>query len=227
MSNRIKKIIALGVVVALVGASTFFIIDKNKKNKALEQKLLEDQNNFKIQLEQHQKEASHLTDQLKNKNREINNLKDKIKKIEAQNKELEEAQQNYINVVGYMPSKNEIKLLENLVECEAGGESLTGKIAVVNVVLNRVKSNEFPDTITGVIFQKNQFEPVSTGVINKKRPSKESVKAVKMALQGKKVIDDDILYFWAKWLDRGNDLWNHVSIVDTIGVHNFGRAWIN
>ena len=54
-------------------------------------------------------------------------------------------------------------LLANLIYCEAGGESYTGQVAVGSVVINRVLSSVFPDTITGVIYQSRQFSPVASG----------------------------------------------------------------
>lgn len=54
-------------------------------------------------------------------------------------------------------------LLANLIYCEAGGESYTGQVAVGSVVINRVLSSVFPDTVTGVIYQSRQFSPVASG----------------------------------------------------------------
>jgi spore germination cell wall hydrolase CwlJ-like protein len=54
-------------------------------------------------------------------------------------------------------------LLANLIYCEAGGESYSGQVAVGSVVMNRVLSSVFPDTITGVIYQSGQFSPVASG----------------------------------------------------------------
>lgn len=54
-------------------------------------------------------------------------------------------------------------LLANLIYCEAGGESYTGQVAVGAVVINRVLSSVFPDTVTGVIYQSGQFQPVGSG----------------------------------------------------------------
>lgn len=95
-------------------------------------------------------------------------------------------------------SKEERRLLEQLAEAEAAGESLVGKIAVINVVLNRVKSEDFPNTITEVIMQEGQFTPVANGSINN-TPSEESILAVKKAVdEGYKVFGTDILYFCNK-----------------------------
>lgn len=54
-------------------------------------------------------------------------------------------------------------LLANLIYCEAGGEPYAGQVAVGSVVINRVLSSRFPDTVVGVIYQKRQFSPVGSG----------------------------------------------------------------
>lgn len=57
----------------------------------------------------------------------------------------------------------DIDLLAAIIECEAGGEPYTGKVAVGNVVMNRVKSAVFPNTVLEVIYQNRQFSPVGSG----------------------------------------------------------------
>ena len=54
-------------------------------------------------------------------------------------------------------------LLANLIYCEAGGESFEGQVAVGSVVINRVLSSVYPNTVTGVIYQSGQFSPVASG----------------------------------------------------------------
>jgi len=54
-------------------------------------------------------------------------------------------------------------LLANLIYCEAGGEPYAGQVAVGSVVINRVLSSVFPDTVVGVIYQRRQFSPVASG----------------------------------------------------------------
>lgn len=54
-------------------------------------------------------------------------------------------------------------LLANLIYCEAGGEPYEGQVAVGAVVMNRVLSSKFPDTVSGVIYQRKQFSPVASG----------------------------------------------------------------
>ncbi len=58
--------------------------------------------------------------------------------------------------------EDDVKMLANLIYCEARGESYDGKLAVASVVVNRILSSKFPDTMAGVIYQKNQFEPVAS-----------------------------------------------------------------
>ena len=54
-------------------------------------------------------------------------------------------------------------LLANLIYCEAGGEPYAGKLAVGAVVINRVLSSVYPNTVVGVIYQNRQFSPVASG----------------------------------------------------------------
>jgi N-acetylmuramoyl-L-alanine amidase len=72
-------------------------------------------------------------------------------------------------------------LLAQLVHAEAQGEPYAGKVAVATVVLNRVDSGQFPNTISGVIYQAGQFSPVASGTIHN-TPSADEYKAVDEAV---------------------------------------------
>lgn len=72
-----------------------------------------------------------------------------------------------------------LDLLARLVHGEARGEPYSGQVAVAAVVLNRVKSSSFPNTIAGVIYQKGAFDVVSDGQINMS-PDSTSKKLLKM-----------------------------------------------
>lgn len=72
-------------------------------------------------------------------------------------------------------------LLARLVEAESKGEPYAGKVAVATVVLNRVDSSIFPNSVRGVVYDKGQFTPVSNGEINKPA-SAASKRAVNEAL---------------------------------------------
>lgn len=83
--------------------------------------------------------------------------------------------------------------LSHIINAESGNQPLDGKIAVGNVVLNRVSSPRFPNTVYEVIFQRGQFTPVSNGSINL-TPNAESVIAAKLCLDGANTVGN-ALYF--------------------------------
>lgn len=80
-------------------------------------------------------------------------------------------------------SSGDLYLLARLVHGEARGEPYKGKVAVAAVVLNRVKSSSFPNTIAGVIYQRGAFDAVSDGQINM-QPDNESIRAARDAMNG-------------------------------------------
>ena len=98
-------------------------------------------------------------------------------------------------------SEDEIRVLERIIEAEAGGEDADGKLLVANVVLNRVKDESFPNTITEVVFQKSngvtQFSPVANGRYEAVTVSQESKDAAQRALRGED-LSDGALYFAAR-----------------------------
>lgn len=107
--------------------------------------------------------------------------------------------------------------LSRIINAESGNQPLSGKIAVGNVVLNRTKDSRFPSTVKGVVFQKNQFTPASTGTINH-TPNAESVIAAKLCLDGAVSLDNVL------WFNRaGLRCWaaNHRPFVATIAGHSF------
>ena len=96
---------------------------------------------------------------------------------------------------------DELEILQRIVEAEAGNEDEDGKLLVANVVLNRVDSDRFPETVTEVVFQKSkgvtQFSPVASGRINSVEISEETIAAVERALAGED-ISQGALYFAAR-----------------------------
>ena len=93
-------------------------------------------------------------------------------------------------------NSDEVYWLAKIISAESQGEPLLGKIAVGNVILNRVNSSEFPNTIYGVIFDRKygiQFSPVANGTIYKDA-TWESTVAAKICLEGYSV-SNRILYF--------------------------------
>ncbi|MDO3662061.1 cell wall hydrolase [Bacillus sp. C28GYM-DRY-1] len=115
-------------------------------------------------------------------------------------------------------TQSEKDLLSRLVHAEAKGESYKGKVAVASVVLNRTERKGFPDTIRGVIYQKNAFEPVANGSINEK-PDKESIAAAEEALSSKSRETDAIFFYNPK---TASDDWiRSRKIIEKIGRHVF------
>ena len=91
-------------------------------------------------------------------------------------------------------NSNDLNLLSRLVYGEARGEPYTGQVAVAAVVLNRVKSSSFPNTIAGVIYQSGAFDVVADGQINL-TPNETAKKAAQDALNGWDPTNGAIYYF--------------------------------
>jgi len=122
----------------------------------------------------------------------------------------------------YTDYNDAVYWLSRIIEAEAAGESLKGKVAVGEVILNRVRSDEFPDTIWKVIFDTKfgiQFEPVANGTIYN-TPSAESIKAAKMALDGSNYVGD-CLYFLNPRIAESNWISKNRVHYTTIGNHEF------
>ena len=117
-------------------------------------------------------------------------------------------------------SDEQINLLSKLVAAEARGESYEGQVAVAAVVLNRVQDSRFPDSIEGVIYQKNAFSVVRNGYIKAER-TEESDKAVKDALYGNDPTNNAI-YFWNPDISTCNWI-NTLNPHLRIGNHVFAR----
>lgn len=101
----------------------------------------------------------------------------------------------------YDITEEELDILQRIVEAEAGGEDEEGKLLVANVVLNRVNSEEFPDTVKEVVLQRServtQFSPVASGRIWRVEVSDETISAVERALNGED-ISEGALFFAAR-----------------------------
>lgn len=107
-------------------------------------------------------------------------------------------------------SSGDYHILQRIVQAEAGNCDLTGRILVANVVMNRVQSGQFPNTVKDVVYQKSQFSPVSNGSIDRCTVSPQTREAVDRALAGEDY-SKGALYFMnraaaqkgaANWFDR-------------------------
>ena len=118
--------------------------------------------------------------------------------------------------------EDEVFWLSRIITAESSGESLLGQIAVGDVILNRVKSNQYPNTIWGVIFDKKygvQFSPVLDGRIYN-TPTYTSTLAAKICLEGTSLSDDAIFFLnprtaQSSWIIKSREY------AYTIGGHDF------
>ena len=122
-------------------------------------------------------------------------------------------------------SKKEIEILERIVEAEATGGDVKSKTLVANVVLNRVKHKNFPNSIEGVVFQKKQFSPIRDGRYYSVSVSKSTKEAVERAIDGEDY-SEGALYFAARkrankksmrWFDK------NLENLFAYGGHEFFR----
>lgn len=121
----------------------------------------------------------------------------------------------------YTLSDEELLLLQRIVMAEAEGEPYEGKIAVTNVILNRLRSANFPDTIKDVIYQKSQFSPVRNGRLNRVKPDEDTIAAVNEALNGRKEVSDDTYYFLSLKLASDLTIAKTKDEAKAIGNHTF------
>jgi len=111
-------------------------------------------------------------------------------------------------------TEEDIETLARLVWLEARGEPFEGQVAVVEVVLNRILSPSFPDTVEAVVYQKNQFSPAA--YIPETTPTETQYRAVAAAIEGSDPITDaDVVYFSVGAYNE--------RVYTTIGNHIFCR----
>ena len=117
---------------------------------------------------------------------------------------------------------DEVLWLARIIEAESGGEPLLGKIAVGNVVLNRVRSAYYPNTIYGVIFDRKygvQFSPVLNGTIYN-TPTYASLLAAKICLEGFD-LSEGAFFFLCPELSTSSWIPNNREYLFSIGKHDF------
>lgn len=107
--------------------------------------------------------------------------------------------------------------LSHIIYAESGNQPMLGKIAVGNVVMNRVASPKFPNTIKAVLFQKNQFSPAGSGSIYRE-PNRDSVIAAKLVMEGAVVLENALFFNMAGMNTYASR--NRVYVA-TIGAHAF------
>jgi peptidoglycan hydrolase CwlO-like protein len=205
---------------------------------------------YQNQLDEKHEELSNLTDEVrgqldstksslsseKNKlsdyNTRLKELDDKMKALEAQTAAAQAklAQQLAERLAltkedtsgSYSASENELIWLAATIQAEADGESYTGKLGVGSVIMNRVKSSAFPNSVIGVITQPMQFAPYRSGKVEfiiSNGPNSTCLRAAQEVLDGARV--GDYLFFMTKyWAD-----YYRIVSYTMIGNHAFFYRW--
>lgn len=141
---------------------------------------------YEDQVEEAERLAKQYEKELKEKEKDIKNLEKKLKEEEYLAKLAEAAITRDLSCVKF--EEGDRYLLANLIYCEAGGEIYAGKVAVGAVVINRLLNGAFPNTIVGVIYQKNQFSPAGSGrlalALAQNRATKSCYQAADEAMSG-------------------------------------------
>lgn len=119
---------------------------------------------------------------------------------------------------GQSSATSDVYLLARVVYGEARGEPYKGQVAVAAVVLNRVRSSKFPNTIAKVVYQKNAFSIVNDGQINL-TPDDTAIRAAKDALNGYDPTGGAIYYF--NPAKTNNAFMHSRPVITVIGSHTF------
>ncbi len=117
--------------------------------------------NYEGQITDAEQQAWEYEEEIRKKEEDIDYLRQELAKELALSKEAAEGEWRDISEITF--AEGDRYLLANLIYCEAGAEPYEGKLAVGAVVINRVLSAKFPDSVVGVIYQNRQFSPVASG----------------------------------------------------------------
>ncbi len=138
------------------------------------------------QISDEERRALEYEAEIKKKEEDLEYLKKKLAEEIALSQAAANASWRDISEVTF--AENDRYLLANLIYCEAGGEPYAGQVAVGSVVINRVLSSKFPDTVAGVIYQNRQFSPVASGrlalALGENRATEKCYKAADEAMSG-------------------------------------------
>ncbi|MCM1117750.1 MAG: cell wall hydrolase [bacterium] len=129
--------------------------------------------------------------------------------------------------LAYTLSDEDYDILLRIVEAEAGGEDEDGKLLVANVVLNRMNSEAFPNSVKEVVLQRSsrvtQFSPVASGRIWRVEISEETVRAVDRALNGEDISQGAMYFAARRYASNGSMRWfdQKLTFLFCHGGHEF------
>lgn len=178
---------------------------------ALQEQMQEKKDNVDSLIASAKNSLSSITSDLASAQENADSLASQITQMEAMEEELErkKAQEDAARLaeiqaqeqedtsnVEVVVTDNDAYLLGAIIQCEAEGESYDGKLAVGSVIINRVKSSHFPNSVSGVIYQSGQFSPVASGRLAYRLEAgvnSECLQAAQSVLDGN--ITTNCLYF--------------------------------
>ena len=195
----------------LLGLSTECVIKQNEVAPSSNKNVLINQNpkptstpkvESKSKVVAKTKQTKNIKSELKlnGKKKQVNNKKvnKKVTQKKVKNKPKKVVKKKTTTKKTKKYSQKDLYILSHIIYAEAGGQSWDFQVAVGSVVLNRVKSKKFPNTIRGVVFQKGQYASTWDGNYNK-TPSKQSIKVAKYLLKNGSQLPRYV-YFQAEFL---------------------------
>jgi len=147
-------------------------------------------------------QQQNMIDQTKQELRRAKEEQEQIAAREA-NKKAEAEVKKAAAAIPY--SEEDYEVLKRIVQAESGGCDMKGRILIANVIVNRVRSNEFPDTIKAVVYQKSQFSPVADGSMKSCTVTDTTIEAVDRALSGEDY-SQGALYFMNRKLSMAHNV---------------------
>ncbi len=127
----------------------------------------------------------------------------------------------------YTLNQEDYDILLRIVEAEAGCEDVKGKMLVAGVIMNRVESSRFPDSVKEVVFQRGngtvQFSPVKDGRLDRVKISEETKEAVERVLYGEDITEGALYFAARKYADPERMKWfdNSLTLLFSYGGHEF------
>ena len=117
------------------------------------------------------------------------------------------------------------RILERIVEAESGDQTIKGRQMVANVILNRMKSEKFPNSVREIVFAGRQFSPVSNGSYYRVKVSARTKKAVEKALKEKDNTNGALYFMYRAGSDSSNVSWvdRELTKICEYGCHEFFR----
>lgn len=117
------------------------------------------------------------------------------------------------------------RILERIVEAESGDQTIKGRQMVANVILNRMKSEKFPNSVREIVFAGRQFSPVSNGSYYRVKVSSQTKKAVEKVLKEKDNTNGALYFMYRAGSDSSNVSWfdRELTKICEYGCHEFFR----